>query len=110
MNGISPGDVVVVHCQGPREKMWGLLLRLDAVGLVLRGLTLDSVEDWLRQEASHAEPMIGPATVFLPMHRVQRVDLDETSGPVPSYQDRYQRMCGITAKAALSPCDTATDS
>jgi hypothetical protein len=102
MHGISPGDVVIVHCQAPKEKMWGLLVRLDAVGVVLRGIMLDSVEDWLRQQASDEPATIGPSTVFLPMHRVQRVDMDDTSSAVPSFADRYRSMCGGLVTDALA--------
>jgi len=95
-----------VHCQAPREKMWGLLLRLDGVGLALRGMMLDSVEDWLRQEASEQDATIGPSTVFLPMHRVQRVDLDEQCGPVESLQERYRQMCGRAVGEVLAGGDS----
>ena len=50
MTGIEPGSLVVINCSNPREKFWGLLIRLDPVGAVIRGLDLNSVEDWLRQE------------------------------------------------------------
>ena len=76
MSGIAVGDVVVVHCREPREKVWGLLLQLDGVGVCVRGMDLGSVEDWLCQEASGGERLLGPSTFFLPLHRVQRVDLD----------------------------------
>ena len=41
--GIGEESLVIVHCGNPREKMWGVVVRLDAVGLVLRGLDLESV-------------------------------------------------------------------
>ena len=50
MDGVDNGSLVVIHCANPREKMWGVLQRLDKAGVVIRGLDLESVEDWLRQE------------------------------------------------------------
>ena len=81
--------------------MWGLLVRLDEVGVVIRGLDLDSVEDWLRQEKAGGERMIGPTTFFLPMSRVLRIDLDESTTAINSYGDRYRTACGREVREAL---------
>ncbi len=86
---IEEGALVVIHCSSPREKLWGVLLRLDAVGAVLRGLDLNSVEDWLRQQRRGDDPLVGPSTVFIPTHRLERISLDESSGALRSYGDRF---------------------
>ena len=91
---IEEGAVVIISCGNPREKLWGVLLRLDSVGAVIRGLDINSVEDWLRQEISGSEPMIGPSTVFVPSRRIERIFLDESSGGARSFQDRYREACG----------------
>jgi len=101
MDGIDAGALVIVHCRDPREKMWGVLLRLDAVGLMVRGLDLESVEDWLRQERSGEVRLIAPTTCFIPTHRVARVDLDESGAAVDSYGDRYAEACGRDVREAL---------
>jgi hypothetical protein len=101
MPTIGPGDLVVVHCANPKEKLWGLITALDAAGLTLRGLDLGSVEDWLRQERSESQPLIRPTTLFLPMHRVLRIDLEESSDAVESYGDRYAEACGRDVREAL---------
>ncbi len=102
MSGISVGDVVVVHCREPREKLWGLLQRLDGVGVCVRGMDLGSVEDWLIQEGSDSESVLGPSTFFLPLHRVQRMDLDESqAGGVVAFAERYRRACGRDVRDAL---------
>jgi hypothetical protein len=101
VDGIEVGSLVILHCGNPREKMWGLLVRLDEVGVVVRGLDLDSVEDWLRQEKVGGEPMIGPTTFFLPMNRVLRIDLDESTTVIDSYGDRYRTSCGREVRDAL---------
>jgi len=101
VDGIEVGSLVIVHCGNPREKMWGLLVRLDGVGVVVRGLDLDSVEDWLRQEKVGSERMIGPTTFFLPVSRVLRIDLDESTTVIDSYGDRYRTSCGREVRDAL---------
>jgi hypothetical protein len=101
VDGVEEGSLVILHCGNPREKMWGLLVRLDEVGVVIRGLDLDSVEDWLRQEKVGGERMIGPTTFFLPMSRVLRIDLDESTTAINSYGDRYRTACGREVREAL---------
>ena len=101
VDGICENSLVIVHCGNPREKMWGVVVRLDAVGLVLRGLDLESVEDWIRQERAGSEKLIGPTTFFVPMHRVVRIDLDDDAPVVESYHNRFATACGRDALEAL---------
>jgi hypothetical protein len=75
--GVGPGRPVVAYLQSPREKVWGVILSLAAAGVVLRGLELGLFEDWVRQEARGDEPLVGPTTAFYPLHRVERLELDE---------------------------------
>ena len=99
--GVGEGSLVILHCGNPREKMWGVIVRLDHAGVVVRGLDLESVEDWMRQEKSDGEAPIAPGTFFVPMHRVQRIDLDESTAVVASYGDRFEAACGRSAREAL---------
>jgi hypothetical protein len=105
MSGIEENSLVIVHCCNPREKMWGAVVRLDGAGVVVRGLDLESVEDWLHQEKNGSDPMIQPSTVFVPMHRVLRLDLDESTPAVASYGDRFSAACGRDACGALFGSD-----
>lgn len=100
-SGLGEGSLVVLHCGAPREKMWGVMVRLDGAGVVLRGLDLESVEDWLRQEKAGTDQLITPTTFFVPMQRVQRIDLDESTAVVAGYGDRFEAACGRSAKEAL---------
>jgi hypothetical protein len=97
---IEVGSLVIAHCMGPKEKVWGVVLRLDQVGVVLRGLDLNSVEDWLRQQCG-GETTIGPSTQFIPMHRLERLYLDESSGMIESIASRYAAACGGDARSVL---------
>jgi hypothetical protein len=100
---IEPGALVIVHCQNPKEKLWGELQKLDALGAVLRALDLLSVEDWLGQQRRGDEGEIGiaPTTLFVPMHRIERVYLDESNEMTMSFGDRYASTCGGDVRDAL---------
>jgi hypothetical protein len=102
MIGIDSGSLVVINCTNPKEKMWGMLLKLDATGAVMRGMDLDTVEDWLRQEKGGGPALIGPSTFFLPVHRIVRIDLDESTGVIASFGDRYRTDCGRDVRRALA--------
>jgi hypothetical protein len=101
VDGVEKGSLVILHCGNPREKMWGVVERLDVVGVVVRGLDLESVEDWLRQEKSGNDRLIGATTFFVPLHRVLRIDLDESTIAVESYGDRYRAACGRDVRDVL---------
>jgi hypothetical protein len=101
MDQLEAGSLVILHCVTPKEKLWGVLIRIDSIGMVIRGLDLSSVEDWLQQEKQQAEPLIVPSTQLIPMHRVERVYLDESTPVITSYGDRYAAECGADACEAL---------
>jgi hypothetical protein len=101
MDGIDTGSMVIVNCGNPREKMWGYVVRLDTSGVVIRGLEIESLDDWLRQERAGGEALIGPSTFFVPMHRVVRIDLDESRGAIESFADRFHAASGRDVRDAL---------
>lgn len=91
---ITAGALVVVHCTQPSEKLWGRLSELSALGVCLRGISLASFDDWVRELATEEAPSLGPATVFVPMARVEKLYLDEPVGAVESYRQRLERRIG----------------
>lgn len=95
------GSIVIVHLAEPGEKLWGVLDRLDASGVVLRGISLSSLDDWIRQVAGPASPSLGLAAVFFPMRRVDRIFLDEQVGEVESYRQQFQRRVGRSVESYL---------
>jgi hypothetical protein len=90
MKELSP---VVVNLQNPKEKVWGILLGIQTSGITLRGIDLNSFDDWSRGVARGDSDM-GLTTVFLPIHRVERVSLDETVGGVASLADTFEARVG----------------
>ncbi len=95
------GSLVLVSCGAPREKFWGVLLALTPVGATIRGVPLEAFEDWLRQYATGGPTMIGAVTLFIPAHRLERIELDESSGPVEGLADRFRRIVRRDARAEL---------
>ena len=99
--GLRPGDPVVVYLHSPKEKVYGILLAVDAPGVTTRCIDLAAFDNWMRQEARREERHLGPATIFYPMGRVERIERDETIGPVLSLYERFFREVGRTIHAAM---------
>jgi hypothetical protein len=91
--GLEPGTPVLLYLHSPREKVFGVLVSLQPAGVVVRGIELAGFEDWLRQEA-RGEQGLGLASLFYPMHRVERVERDETVGDLEGIADRFRRETG----------------
>jgi hypothetical protein len=98
--GMNEGAPVVLYLRDPREKVWGLLLSMTPAGITLRGIDLVVFDDWMRQEARRQEALIGLTTLFYPMARVERMERDETIGPLVSYADRFAQEVGRTVDEA----------
>jgi hypothetical protein len=99
---LEAGAIVLVHLADPPEKLWGVLERLDVAGVVLRAISLSSLDDWIRQEASDGPASLGLTTVFFPMRRVDRIYLDEQVGEVESYRQQFERRVGIAIEVHLA--------
>ncbi len=95
------GEIVVVSCSGPKEKFWGVLLDLTGAGATVRGIPVDTCEDWLRQSASGGPAMIGPVTIYVPAHRLERIEIDESSDAIECFADRFRRVVRREPKEAL---------
>ncbi len=98
---MDPLRLVVVSCSSPREKFWGLLLELSAAGVTMRGVPVETFEDFLRQWAGEGERLIGPVTLFIPLHRVERVEADESAGVVEGLGECFRRVSGHDPRVVL---------
>ena len=95
-------SIVIVSLVSPKEKVWGQLQGLNAQGATVRGIELDSFDDFLRQIVAKEEATVGMTTVFYPMHRVERIALDEPSGYIPSLAERFSSKVGMTLQDYLA--------
>ena len=107
--GFRAWQPVVAYLHTPKEKVWGLLISINTAGVTVRGLDLVAFEDWMRQEARQQETMIGLTTLFYPSSRLERLELDETVGPVLSLAERFRVAVGLTVHevAGVSPAEPA---
>lgn len=96
VEGLVPNSIVIVNLVNPKEKFWGALRSLSPAGLSIRGINLDSFEDWIRQLAKgpEEEQTLDLVTMFVPLFRLERLFVDESVGSVQSYSELFQQVVG----------------
>ncbi len=98
---METGQIIVVYLHSPKERVWGKLEKLSEYGLVIRGLDVNSFEDWCRQVAK-GETGMGLTTIMYPTYRIEKIMLDEEVGGLPSMSDKFRELVGITVENYLS--------
>jgi len=91
---IPPGSAVIVNLAAPSEKYWGILGEIGVAGVVIRGIGVQSFDDWTAQAARGEERTLDLATMFFPLYRIERIFLDEPVGEVESYAQRFEKRVG----------------
>ena len=86
------GQLVLITLHNPREKFWGVLLALTPAGVSVRGVDLQSLDDFTQMVKS-GDPA-SATVVFFPMHRIQRMELDGRSGELPSLAEQFTAKTG----------------
>jgi hypothetical protein len=89
------GALVLITLNSPREKFWGAVLDVNPAGISVRGIDLvsfDEITAMLRTDEH-----VTPATVFFPLNRMERMELDAGNGPIPSLAERFQSKSGHSA-------------
>jgi len=87
-------SIVVVSLHSPKERLWGELVELNQAGVTIRGIDLNSFDDFVRQVLDPQGDRIGLPTLFFPMARVERIALDESRGSIPSLADTFEHKIG----------------
>ncbi len=88
----SAGVLVLVTLNNPREKFWGAILDVSPSGVSLRGIDLNSFDDFAGLVRA-GEPVTASA-VFFPMHRLERMEADVRNGDIPSLRERFELKAG----------------
>jgi hypothetical protein len=101
IEGFLPASLIIANLVSPKEKFFGVLMALSPAGVTLRGINLDSFEDWIHQIARNEEPNLDLITMFVPLFRVERIFLDEPSGAVKSYGQRFEEVAGVGIRTFL---------
>lgn len=91
---IPPGSAVIVNLASPSDKYWGVLGEIGVAGVVIRGIGVQSFDDWTAQAARGEERTLDLATMFFPLYRIERIFLDEPVGEVESYAQRFFKRVG----------------
>ena len=99
---METNSIVIVSLILPKEKLWGQLKLLESKGVTVRGIELDAFDDFIRQVMQREETAVGLNTIFFPMHRVERIIVDEPCGSIPSLSQRFQQKAGFTIEEYLS--------
>ena len=99
---MDPHSIVIVSLHTPKEKVWGELLIINPSGVTLRGIDLNSFDHFIRQMNEPDGERTGFPTVFFPMHRVERIALDEPSGSIPSMNELFTRKLGRSLQEYLA--------
>lgn len=107
-SGIQPGAAVLVVLHTPREKCWGILDEVNQAGIFLRGLDLNSFDEWLRAIV-HEEPFVGLGDLFLPLWRVERVSRDESAGGIPSLREQAEQRTGRSLEELIGASDRRSE-
>lgn len=90
---IETGEVVTVILQNPREKIWGILREINASGVFIRGLDLNSFEDFVRAVGA-GEVFYGFDEQFFPLWRVEKIVRDDANGDVPALRELFEQRTG----------------
>src|SRR4029077_6059861 len=101
IEGFEPSSRIILNLVNPREKFFGVLGALSPAGITVRAINLDSFEDWLRQIAHEEEANLGLLKMFVPLFRVGSIFLDEPTGEIKSYLQRFEEVVGMPIREYL---------
>lgn len=87
------GQLILITLNSPKEKFWGVMLALTPAGVSVRGVDLESLDDFIQMVKAGSSATAG--VVFFPMHRVQRIEEDERNGDLPSLADQFRSKTGV---------------
>lgn len=87
-------SIVIVNLHEPRERFFGRLLDIATHGVTVRGIDLNAFEDWMDSITHREESGVQPNTVFFPIHRIEKIIVDEGIGAIPSFSDTFLTKVG----------------
>ena len=87
-------SIVVMNLVAPSQRFFGKLVSLSPSGITIRGVDLDAFDDWMANIAAEEESGVKPTTTFFPLHRVEKMVVDEGNGAVPSLSQEFVTRVG----------------
>src|SRR5258708_33704365 len=80
MDTLEPNSIIILSLHSPKEKLWGALTSINAAGVTMRGMDLNSFDDFIRQVMDPDGERIGLPTLFFQLQRVECISLVQTYG------------------------------
>jgi hypothetical protein len=99
---MEPHSIVVISLHTPKERLWGELVDISSSGVTLRGIDLNSFDDFVSQVLHPEGDRMGLPTLFFPMLRIERVALDEARGSIPSLAEMFEKKTGRSLEGYLA--------
>ena len=87
-------SIVIVNLISPKQRFFGRLNDLTTAGVTVRGIDLDAFEDWMNNIQGREESGVQPTTTFFPLHRIEKIILDEGIGAIPSLSSTFLTRVG----------------
>jgi hypothetical protein len=94
-------SIVIANLTAPRQRFLGKLLDITPAGITIRGIDLDAFDDWMNHSASREESGVQATTTFFPLHRVEKMILDERLGAIPSLSGAFMTKVGTPIEEYL---------
>ena len=91
-----PGTFVLLTMHSPREKYFGALQALTPAGITLRGMDINSLQDFASQVKAGDHVTAG--IVFFPLYRVEKMELDQPGQDVPSIHESLAGKTGSSTE------------
>jgi hypothetical protein len=100
-DNVKLNSIVIVNLQAPRERFFGRLFDIATYGVTVRGIDLNAFGDWMDHITHREESGVQPTTVFFPIHRIEKIILDEGIGALPSFSDTFLTKVGSAVEDHL---------
>src|SRR5262245_56445233 len=94
-------SIVILNLQSPKERFFGQLLEITTPGVTVRGIDINAFEDWMDNIRHQEETGVQPTTIFFPLHRIEKIILDEGIGAIPSLSDTFLTKVGSAVQEHL---------
>ena len=93
---MNVNSFVVVNLHSPPERFVGRLIEIGMPGVTLRGLDLGGFDAWMNDIVRKERDGVCPSTMFFPLHRIEKILLDEDIGEIPSLSKTFLTKIGAS--------------
>lgn len=98
----AEGSIVVAYLREPRERLLGVVRRLDSLGLAIEGFDIEAWDDWMAQRVRGESGPLAPSVQYFPAGRIEKLVADRDDPGLPSFRRRYSERTGEDLVGALS--------